>query len=102
MLNRIFRSFALLLVVGLLATLFFHEVYSESASASQANFNTSLSVVNSVWNDIQDQNGVLQQMVEIQTEIVKAIGQIDKNSRMNALQSIASRVLNNVSLINIQ
>lgn len=88
MLNRIFRSFAWLLVVGFLATLFFHEVYSESASASQDNFNTSLSVVNSVWNDIQDENGVLEQMVNLQNAIVSAIAEIDKQSRLNAIQAI--------------
>lgn len=90
MLNRIFRSFALLLVVGFLATLFFHEVYSDSTPASRESnrFTLAQSVVNSIEIDINKENEYLKDMVDIRDAIVSAVGEIDKQGRMNAIQAI--------------
>lgn len=103
MLNRIFRSFALLLVVGFLATLFFHEVYSDSTPASRESnlFTLAKSVVNSVEAEIDRERNVLQQMDEIRQAIVSAVGVIDKKGRMNSIQAIVGRFGNSpVSVVN--
>lgn len=94
-LNRVFRGFALLLVVGFLATLFFHSVYFEStpapASRELTRLSTTYAAVVAVKTEIRKKTDVLEQMVEINTAIVYAIGQRDKKGRMNALQSVADR-----------
>ena len=90
-LNRVYRYFALLFVIGLLATYFCSTVYCESTSASQASVNFTLArgSVREVEAEIKEKVDTVTEMVKIKNALESAIGQIEKSSRMNALQSVA-------------
>ena len=96
--NRVLRVFAMLFVAGFLATLFFFEAYSESPPASQdyVHYLDIRITVGKVEREIEKKSAELQEMVDIRTEMVDAIAEIDKKSRMNAIQSVVARMKRSV------
>lgn len=93
MLNRVHRGFALLFVIGLLSTNFCGNVYCQStpASVDYTNYLDARISVERVEKEINQAVDAVEEMLGIVSDIESAIAQIDKSSRMNALQAVASR-----------
>ena len=93
MLNRFYRLFALLFVLGLLVTYFCSNVYCQSTPSSIEGTNyldARISVVE-VQAEIKEKTDELKDMVDIKEDLEEALGKVESNSRMNAIQAVAAR-----------